>query len=128
MMRMRSGSTQRRGGFVLIEIVVVLAIIVLLTGLYFGLIGRGRGGKNDKSLPGQVMDKAVDTTCQSNIRQLRMSIQMDVTSNEKPPASLKAAAKDLGTEFMKCPTSGEAYDYDPSTGTVHCKTPGHEEY
>ncbi len=115
-----------QGGFGLIELVVVIAIIAVLAGLYFGP-GK-RGGKDQRSLPAQAVDRAVDTACQSNLRQLRMNIQMETMAGEPPPRSLKAAVKGLGAGFEQCPTSGEPYVYDSQSGSVRCTTSGHEEY
>ena len=114
-------------GATLIELLVVLVIIMLLAGLYLGLKGNSGPGK-PKTLPGKAIDKAVGSTCQSNIRQLRMNIQMDTMSDEPPPATLSEAAKGLGAEFTGCPSSGQPYVYDPKTRTVYCPTPGHEKF
>ncbi len=105
---------------------VVIVIIILVGGLYLGIIGKKDPG--EKSLPAKAMGKAVDTVCQSNIRQLRMNISMEMMAEESAPKSLKAAAEGLGAAYTKCTTSGESYDYSSADGSVRCLTPGHEEY
>ncbi|MFQ6133762.1 MAG: prepilin-type N-terminal cleavage/methylation domain-containing protein [Armatimonadota bacterium] len=122
----RRGS--RRGGFGLIEMVIVIVIIALLVGAYFGLTGKFGGKK--KSIPGQAVDRAKDVECQSNIRQIRNSIQMKTWAGEPAPASLAEVASELGVgdDFAKCPVGGEAYRYDPQAGTVSCPHAGHESF
>jgi hypothetical protein len=65
------------------------------------------------------------TECQSNLVQLRQAIQMQKDSEGTFPASLGALGSQL-TSIEKCPSSGQPYQYDPTTGKVSCSTPGHE--
>jgi prepilin-type N-terminal cleavage/methylation domain-containing protein len=125
-MRTRPRRKQPRGGFGLIELMVVIVIIIIISGFYMGVIGKKSPG--EKSMPGKAMEKAVDTVCQSNIRQLRMNISMETMGEESAPKSLKAAAEGLGAAYTKCTTSGESYDYSSADGSVRCLTEGHEEY
>jgi len=120
-----SRARSRPGGFVLIELVVAVAIIALLVGAYFGLSGR-LGQK--KTMPGQVMDRAKDVECRSNLQQLRDNIRIMTMEGQPPPSSLSAAVSGLGDIFTKCPVGGEQYVYDPQTGSVRCPHPGHESF
>ncbi|MGD8240385.1 MAG: prepilin-type N-terminal cleavage/methylation domain-containing protein [Armatimonadota bacterium] len=124
---MRYGPGRWRSGLGLIELLIVIAIIVIIAGVYYGGVGK-KGGGREKSLPAEAIDRTIDVTCQSNLRQLRMNIQAETAVGEPPPRSLKAAAKGLGPQFMQCPSSFEAYVYNPKDGTVCCTTEGHEEY
>ena len=112
-----------RAGFVLIEIIVVLAIILLLAGAYFGL--SRKGGKQEKSIPAKSIEKAESVECQSNLSQIRQSVQMDTATGEAPPARIDTG---VTASISKCPVSGQPYSYDPQTGKVWCTTPGHERY
>ncbi len=116
---------RRQSGFGLIEMVVVIAIIALLVGVYFGLAGHLKQG--EKSIPGRAMDKGKEVVCQNNLQQIRSNVQLMMIEGG-PPASLQEAASGLGDDFMRCPVGGEAYVYDPQTGAVYCPHPGHERY
>jgi hypothetical protein len=72
---------------------------------------------------------AHDTECQANLRSVRQSIQVFRTgdTDEKNPGSLDEL-RELPSSVRRCPVGGEAYVYDPATGSVHCPHPGHETY
>jgi hypothetical protein len=82
-------------------------------------------GPGAESIPGKAIEKAESTACQAQIKQVRDSIRMDIDSTGKPPASLDQGAT---ASISKCPVSGQPYVYDPTTGSVHCSTPGHEKF
>jgi len=112
-----------RNGFVLVELLVVVAIILILAGAYLGL--SRKGGKNEKSIPAKSIEKAESVECMSNLNQIRQSVQMDTATGEAPPARIDAG---VTASISKCPVSGQPYGYDPQTGKVWCATPGHEKY
>lgn len=114
----------RQRGFVLVEILLVIAIIALLAGAYLGLRGgqdEGEAGEK-KSTPARAIEKAHSVECMNNLRQLRMLIQMEVVDSGGYPKTLKENA------LSRCPVSGKPYVYDPNTGQVRCTTPGHERF
>jgi prepilin-type N-terminal cleavage/methylation domain-containing protein len=111
-----------RSGFVLVELLVVVAIILILAGAYLGF--RGKGGK-EKSIPAKAIEKAESVECRSNLNQVRQSIQMDTATGEAPPARIDTG---VTAAISKCPVSGQPYSYDPQTGRAWCTTPGHERY
>jgi prepilin-type N-terminal cleavage/methylation domain-containing protein len=122
---LRPGNHRTRG-FVLVEILLVIAIIALLAGAYYGLKGGNEGNTSeDKSIPARSIDKGHSVECMNNLSQLRMAIQMET---DPVDGTLPDKLPDLGSSVMKCPVSGKPYVYDPKTGKVHCTTPGHESF
>lgn len=134
-----------RGNWTLIGLLLAVAIVVVLAALMFGGGGNGKlspegrlkqanqeSGLNVKpkegqSVVGASMDVAKDTQCQSNLRQIRMSIQMSQQQDGAFPPAIDA--KQVGSvQVMSCPVSGQQYTYNPSNGTVKCTTKGHEGY
>lgn len=119
-------SARRVRGFALIEILLVIVIIGLLAGAYYGLKGdKGEGKQEGKSIPARAMEKGHEVECKSNLSQLRSGIAIDT---DPVDGTLPAKLPDLGSSLMRCPVSGKPYSYDPKTGEVHCTTPGHEEF
>jgi prepilin-type N-terminal cleavage/methylation domain-containing protein len=112
-----------RTGFVLIEIIVVVAIILILAGAYLGL--SRKGGKDEKSIPARAIEKVESVECRSNLNQVRQSLQMDTATGEAAPGRLDQG---VTASVSRCPVSGQPYSYDPQAVKVWCTTPGHERY
>ena len=116
----------------LITVVLILVLVVVLFkgGSLFGMGGsavKPRPDGKGTTILGQVRYDAKDEVCRSNLTSLRQAIQLsEQTNDDKPPASL--ADTKLGPDLYSCPVGHEPYQYDPSTGQVHCIHPGHEKY
>ncbi len=115
-------------GFAMVEILVVMIVIMALAALYFGI--RGKGEKAEPKFEGEAqttlgkaVQKGESVECQSNLRQLRLMIQMKAMEGSNPGQLDPAWGVPL-----RCPVSGYEYRYDPESGRVWCPTPGHENY
>jgi len=115
-------------GFTLINILATIAIILILAGvLYYGIGNSAetqRADKLGKTTIGRAKLRAKDTECQSNLRQVRMMLQMQ--PEDSPAQSLQDI--NLPENFKHCPIGHENYIYDSATGQVTCPHPGHERY
>ncbi len=125
--RLAAGSRQ---GFVLVEILVVLVLLMLGAALFFGLKGGKQKVESEPAFEGEAqttLGKArqagISVECRNNLSQLRHMIQMESMDGGLPPKLSKK-----WNLALKCPVSGYAYKYDPRTGKVSCPTPGHETY
>ena len=110
---------------IVIAIIAILAV-VMLKGSGGGDMKAARADGRGQTLPGLVKAKAEDTTCQSNLNQLRQGIAVYETSNDGFPPRMDDTR--LGANFYKCPMGGETYQYEPSTGKVFCPHLGHEKF
>ena len=111
-------------GQTMIGLLVVIAIIAILAVVF---LRPGSKGDTKKSMPAQVQDKATGVECQSNLAQVRQMIQMYQMDNEQNPPNLQALSG-LPAQFLCCPVGGEPYWYDPASGRVGCRHPGHERF
>jgi prepilin-type N-terminal cleavage/methylation domain-containing protein len=112
-------------GFVLVEILIVIAIIALVVVGYYGLSdGGGDGNAVDKpSTPRQAIDRGKLAECAANLRNLRAEIEMFYAEHGRYPEKFNPSGS-AGT----CPVSGKPYVYDPQTERkIYCTTPGHED-
>lgn len=116
-----------RGNTLVGLLVVILIIAILAVVVTTGGFGDRKSTRKDglgTTVQGAVRAKALDTSCTSNLQQIRTMIKMDTTTEDQAPASLEEMK--LPADVLKCPIGHEPYEYDPSTGQVHCKHPGHE--
>lgn len=111
-----------------IAIIAILAVVFLKgSGAFGGQSISARKDHKGTTTVGLAELAAKDTVCRSNLAQDRAALEIAQTNNDgSPPAKLQDIH--FPKEFYKCPVGGEAYVYDPVTGTVHCPHPGHEKY
>ena len=117
----RDRSTRRRGQS-LIGLIVVVAIIIGLAGIYLSQKGKNPdGSESTKTALGRSVDLAKEVELSSNIGQIQQIIAMYKGDNEgKPPASLdelKSYAKFPGEMWIN-PVDEKPLGYDPATGNI----------
>jgi hypothetical protein len=109
----------------MIEILFVAVIILFLAWFLIG-----RTNKEGRTLPAQAKRQAVSVVCRTNLNQIRTAITMyrDQNDDANPPSL--SDLRDYGVDpgLLQCPVGKIPYVYDPATGTVHCRYPGHEQY
>jgi len=107
-----------------VAIIAVLVVVMMYGG--FRPTQSGRPDKKGKTTLGLVKLDAQDDVCRQHLNQIRQSITINTSSDDQYPATLDALK--LGQENIECPIDHKTYEYDPATGVVKCKHPGHEEY
>ena len=112
----------RRSGQTLIGLIVVVAIIIAMAGIYLSTKGKNPdGSESTKTVLGRTVDLSQEVVLQSNLNQIQMTIGMYKQDNEgKPPASfeeLKRYAK-VPNDFWINPVDKKPLGYDPATGTM----------
>ncbi len=101
-------------GFTLVELLVVIAIVAILAALLFPAFMRAK-------------EKARQTTCQSNQRQLAIAMQMAVDDNKSnfpgemgkpdPQAWISEAVREGSTGILNCPSTDKSGSQsDPDYG------------
>lgn len=136
----------RRGFAALIEIVIVAVLILGGVALYLSLnrdavsmsktldaVDNGNAPSHvmlddsaPQSMPGRVVQRAKGVQCEENLRSLRTMISGEQAASEDGAYPRTLAAVPGAYRVLNCPTGGEAYEYDATTGQVHCVHPGHE--
>ena len=117
------------GMLAVIAIIAVLAVVMMKgSGALGGPTKSPRADGRGTTVPGLVKADAEDQVCRSNLSQLRMAlqVQMSGSGDEEKPATIEAI--NLGAAYKKCPMGGEPYQYVPATGEIHCIHPGHEKF
>jgi type II secretory pathway pseudopilin PulG len=125
----------RQGGFwALIELLVVAVIIMLALVYYLNVtkqetnaLGGPGGAKAGEptSTPGVALDRAKGVECQNNLQNVRIAINNYQAQYGAFPPDLQTLQ--VGVPLV-CPVGGEPYQYDASTGQVHCVHKRHEAY
>lgn len=115
-------SSTRRSGQTLIGLIVVVAIIIAVAGIYLSAKGRNPdGSESTKTALRQSIDRSQEVALQSNLGQIEQIIGMYRSDNDgKPPASfdeLKSYAK-FPAEMWINPVDKQPLDYDPATGMM----------
>ena len=82
--------------------------------------------KPGQTVVGASLDKARQTECNSNIRQIKTALEYYKAENGQYPASLQDLRMKISESFFTCPATKQPYQYDPNTGQVRCTTQGHE--
>lgn len=110
----------RENAFTIVELMVVIAIIAVLAGLLYGVLGK-------------VIDSSKMTTCMNNMQQISIATKLwgETNKHNSPAGEVSAVCikaedadgntwadllgKDIGTEIFKCPlqanNSANAYGY-----------------
>jgi prepilin-type N-terminal cleavage/methylation domain-containing protein/prepilin-type processing-associated H-X9-DG protein len=102
---------RRKRGFTLIELLVVIAIIAILAAILFPVFARAR-------------EKARQSTCISNQRQLAASITMYVQDHEETLPGTASVWRDINadSQILICPTAGKSllvgYIYNSTTDST----------
>lgn len=111
-------------GNTLVEILVVLVILTILSGVGYQYLVGGKNAKGEKAKT--PMQAGKSTACIMNLDQVRKGIETfkSTDTDEKLPTSLDDLK--FPHESLICPDSKQSYQYDASNGQVHCPTPGHE--
>lgn len=112
-MRKRRPSSQ--GGFTIVEMMMVLVIIGILLGIAVASYSFS-------------LNRSKETACRSNLKIVRQALTVYKVKNDAWPPSLSALIPEYieeGFDF-RCPSSGEEYLYDATTGEVSC--PRHPEF
>ena len=123
---MMSAPIKRPAGFMLVELLLVVAIIALVVVAYYGLNRKAGEGDDEtmaRSTPAQAMDAAKKAECANNLHNLRLLIESQRTIEGDYPQTFNPGKSGGMTH---CPVSGKPYQYDPATGRIWCTTPGHE--
>ncbi|MDH7570877.1 MAG: hypothetical protein QHJ73_14960 [Armatimonadota bacterium] len=121
------------GGVGIVGILVVTAILVYLAvQMIPTYTGAGRTTGPGAAPPGKAMSpqqRAHSVECRQYLSQIRQAIAAYAASNEQRPTSLsQLSSYGVSSAILVCPISRQPYVYDPRTGRVGCRTPGHEGY
>jgi prepilin-type N-terminal cleavage/methylation domain-containing protein len=96
-------------GFTLIEMTVVVLIMSILVGIALASFVFSTA-------------KAKSTACKANLRTIKTSLEVYKSQAGKYPDDLEDLVPDyIQTDTdIRCPETGLVYEYDNSTGEVHC--------
>ncbi len=105
----RLGGMRDERGFTLIELTVVILIMSILVGIALASFAFSTA-------------KAKSTACKANLRTIRSTLEVYKSQAGKYPDVLNDLVPDYigNVNGIKCPETGLIFEYDSSTGEVHC--------
>ena len=106
---------QRRRAFVLIELLLVVAVLLILSGGYFGY--RRLTAEQERSTYDATVEKGATAACLANRAALRSSVEIFRMQNSRTPPTAENLAK-AGIRFPPCPGGG-VYSVAPD-GAIVC--------
>ena len=111
-------------------VIVCILMVVMMQGMGgIGLAGPTVDRKDGmgKTIPGAARASAQDDVCRSNLSQIREA--MAAAKMSSPDGNVSSLDDlSLPQSVLECPIGHERYQYDASTGQVHCPHPGHENF
>lgn len=105
-----------RGGFVLIELLLVLVVIAILAGGFFH-----KGTPTSQSTYQMSMSRSKDAACKANRSTLRTTIEMFKMGHPGEPVTMENMQK-AGVNLPTCPEGG-AYGYTADGNIICSKHP-----
>jgi len=75
------------------------------------------------STPKAALEQARGTECLAQLQQIRQALQMAQTTEGQNPSRLsQLSSYGVTAQMLRCPQSGQPYQYDPASGQVRCPT------
>ena len=93
----------RRGAFVLLELLLVVAVLLILSGGYFGY--RKLTAGQERSTYDATVEKGASAACLANRAALRSSVEIFRMQNPRTPPTTETLAR-AGIRFPPCPGGG----------------------
>lgn len=106
----------------LVAVFIAAVLAAYLLSVYTG------SSKDPNKRANAPIKQAQSVDCMNNLSQIRGAIELYNASNGSYPPDLSSISQSIQGSVLKCPVSGNAYQYDPVGGKVWCVTPGHEKY
>ena len=97
------GFRNRHGAFVLLELLLVVAVLLILSGGYFGY--RKLSAGQERSTYDATVEKGAEGACLANRAALRTSVEIFRMQNPRMPPTTETLAR-AGIRFPPCPGGG----------------------
>lgn len=105
----------RRGQWSLVGVLVALAIILILAGLYIPRIAARHSHPGEAATP---RERAYGAACEQYLSQMNQAVSLYKTDNEDRPPSRLEELKHYGVTDDMLHAEGCSFQIDPATGAV----------